>query len=78
AIQQTFFYNIHLEFAHGTILWTVAIVVAALLASGFLKNFFMTLFSFKDGQHSYIKSTLILAFLAELVFIIGNPNFDAS
>lgn len=78
AIQQTFFYNIHLGFAHGTILWTLAIVVAALLASGFLKNFFMTLFSFKDGQHSYIKSTLILAFLAELVFIIGNPNFDAS
>ena len=38
----------------------------------------MTLASFRDKQHSYIKSTLILAFLAELVFLIGNPNFDVS
>lgn len=78
AIQQTFFYNIRLDFTNGTILWTVAIVVGALIASGFLKNFFQTLFSFKEESHRYIKSTIILAFLAELVFIIGNPNFELS
>lgn len=78
AIQQTFFYNIGLHFTNDKILWTLAIIGGALLVSGFLKNFIMTLASFRDKQHSYIKSTLILAFLAELVILIGNPNFDAS
>jgi hypothetical protein len=78
AIQQTFFYNIGLHFTNDKILWTLAIIGGALLVSGFLKNFIMTLASFRDKQHSYIKSTLILAFLAELVFLIGNPNFDVS
>lgn len=78
AIQQTFFYNISLHFSHDKILWTLAIVGGALVVSGFLKNFLLALISFKDKQHSYIKSTLVLTFLMELVFIIGNPNFDVS
>lgn len=78
AIRQTFVYNIGLDFTGDKILWTVAILGGALLVSGFLKNFFLTLLSFKNQQHIYIKTTLVLAFLAELVFIIGNPNFDVS
>ena len=78
AIQQTFLFNMSLDFGHDQILWTLAIVGGALLVSGFLKHFIMTLFSFKKGKHTYIKSTLVLAFLVELVFIIGNANFDVS
>ena len=78
AIQQTFLFNVSLDFGHDQILWTLAIVGGALLVSGFLKNFLMTLFSFKNGKHTYIKSTLVLTFLVELVFIIGNANFDLS
>lgn len=78
AIQQTFLYNISLNFANEKILWTLAIVGGALLVSGFLKHFFQTLFSLKNTEHRFIKITVILTFLAQLIFIIGNPNFDPS
>lgn len=78
AIQQTFFYNISLDFLYKGILWTLLIVGGALVASGFLKNFIQSLLSLKNEAHRYIKVTILLAFLAQLVFIIGNANFELS
>ncbi len=35
-------------------------------------------FSFKQGRHTYIKVLLLLTFLVQCVFIIGNANFQWS
>lgn len=78
AIQQTFFYNLSLNFAYTGILWVSLIVGGALLVSGFLKNGIQSLLSLKYGTHRYIKVTILLAFLVQLVFIIGNANFELS
>lgn len=78
AIQQTFFYNVSLNFTYDKFLWTLGLVGGALLVSGFLKSFIQVLIAFKDRSHRYIKLTIVLAFLAQLVFIVGNPNFELS
>lgn len=78
AIQQTFLYNLDLDFQHGNLYWALAVVAAFLLLSGFLKNFIQTLISFRQGKHTYIKVLILLTFLVQLVFIIGNVNFQWS
>ncbi len=78
AIQQTFFYNISLNFTYSDILWTILLVSCFLLVTGFFKNFLQTMVSLGDGRHSYIKWTVLLTFFAQLVFIIGNENFEVS
>lgn len=78
AIQQTFFYNISLNFTYSGILWTISIVGAFLVITGFFKNFLRTMISLGDGRYGYIKVTILLAFLLQLVFIVGNENFELS
>ncbi|MGT2753802.1 hypothetical protein [Streptococcus ovis] len=78
AIQQTFFYNVSLDFTHQDILWTALIVLGALVVSGFLKNFIQSILSLKEAFHRYITVTILLAFLLQLVFIVGNANFELS
>lgn len=78
AIQQTFFYNISLNFTYAGILWTILLVCGFLFVTGFFKNVLQTLVSLGDGRHSYIKATVVLTFFAQLVFIIGNENFEVS
>ncbi|WP_024377698.1 quinol oxidase [Streptococcus suis] len=78
AIQQTFLYNLQLDFHHSYLYLDLAIVSVFLLLSGFFKSFIQMLFSFKQGRHTYIKVLLLLTFLVQCVFIIGNANFQWS
>lgn len=78
AIQQTFFYNISLDFSYSGILWTILIVFGFLIVTGFFKNFLQTVISLADGRHGYIKATVLLTFILQLIFIIGNENFEIS
>lgn len=76
AIQQTFFYNIRLNFGYEGILWTAGLVLGVLVVTGFLKHILMTIASLGQKQHTYIKVVVLLGFLVQTLFIIGNPNFD--
>ncbi|ABP91219.1 Heme/copper-type cytochrome/quinol oxidase, subunit 1 [Streptococcus suis 98HAH33] len=78
AIQQTFLYNLQLDFHHSYLYLALAIVSVFLLLSGFFKSFIQMVFSFKQGRHTYIKVLLLLTFLVQCVFIIGNANFQWS
>lgn len=78
AIQQTFLYNISLDFSYKDFLWTLTIVMLFFLISGFLKNIFQTLTSIVQGKHTYIKVVVLLTVVLQTVFIIGNPNFEWS
>lgn len=78
AISQTFFYNLQLNFMSATILWVAGIVLLILFLTGFLKNFIMALASMASGKHLAIKMVVILTFLVQIVFILGNPVIDLS
>ena len=78
AINQTFIYNLSLDFTYSSILWTILIVCGVLLVSGFLHQLVATLGSLGRYKHRYIKVVVLLAFLAQLVFIVGMENFDIS
>ncbi|MGT2910091.1 quinol oxidase [Streptococcus cameli] len=76
AIQQTFLYTLSLEFTDASILWTLGTVFLFLVLSGFLVNLFRTMASLKAQSSRYIKIVVLLAFLVQLVFVIGNASFD--
>ncbi|HFU4024681.1 TPA: quinol oxidase [Streptococcus suis] len=78
AVQQTFFYNISLSFSYSNILWTLLAVLGFLVLTGFFKNFLQTIVSLGDGRHGYIKAIILLTFVSQLIFIIGNENFELS
>ncbi|HFU3715698.1 TPA: quinol oxidase [Streptococcus suis] len=78
AIQQTFLYNISLQFTYEGILMTLAVVFGFLLISGFLNHILTTLLSISKGRQTEIKLIMLLAFLVQMVFLIGNPNFEWS
>ena len=78
AIQQTFLYNISLNFTYDGIGIALVMVVGTLLVSGFLKNFVQTLLSLSTGQYGYLKVLLLLTFLVQTIFIIGNQNVELS
>lgn len=76
AIQQTFLYNLHLDFQHAGISFALAVVTGFLVFSGFLKNLVQTLASLGKGRHTYMKVILLLGFILQLLFVIGNPHFE--
>lgn len=76
AIQQTFLYNLHLDFQYADIYLTIALVSVFLLLSGFFKSMVQTLISLGQGKHTYIKIVLLLAFLVQLLFIVGTDSFQ--
>lgn len=78
AIQQTFLYNISLNFTYDGIGIALVMVVGTLLVSGFLKNSVQTLLSLSIGQYGYLKVLLLLTFLVQTIFIIGNQNVELS
>ncbi|MBY5034144.1 quinol oxidase [Streptococcus gallolyticus] len=78
AVSQTFFYNLQLDFMSENLLWVAGSLLLVLLCTGFLKNFVLALASMASGKHLALNSILILTFLAQLVFILGNPNVDLS
>ncbi|MCQ8261369.1 glycosyltransferase family 39 protein [Streptococcus suis] len=75
AIQQTFLYNLRLDFQYTDLYLTIAMVSGFLLLSGFFKSMVQTLISFGQGKHTYIKIILLLAFLVQLLFIVGTDHF---
>ncbi len=75
AIQQTFLYNLRLDFQYTDLYLTLAMVSGFLLLSGFFKSMVQTLISFGQGKHTYIKIILLLAFLVQLLFIVGTEHF---
>ncbi|HFI0120829.1 TPA: quinol oxidase [Streptococcus suis] len=75
AIQQTFLYNLRLDFQYTDLYLTLAMVSGFLLLSGFFKSMVQTLISFGQGKHTYIKIILLLAFLVQLLFIVGTDHF---
>ncbi|HFU4000369.1 TPA: quinol oxidase [Streptococcus suis] len=76
AIQQTFLYNLHLDFQYADIYLTIALISVFLLLSGFFKSMVQTLISFGQGKHTYIKIVLLLGFLVQLLFIVGTDSFQ--
>ncbi|HFI0634343.1 TPA: quinol oxidase [Streptococcus suis] len=76
AIQQTFLYNLRLDFQYTDLYLTLAMVSGFLLLSGFFKSMVQTLISFGQGKHTYIKIILLLAFLVQLLFIVGMDSFQ--
>ncbi|HEM3683678.1 TPA: quinol oxidase [Streptococcus suis] len=78
AIQQTFLYNLRLEFVPTSLYFALAIFSAFLVFSGFLKNIFQTLFSLGTGKYTYLKILALLAFVIQSVFIIGDAAFHWS
>lgn len=74
AIQQTFLYNLNLDFQYAGLYVTLALVAGFLLLSGFFKGFIQTVSSFGQGRYTHIKVLILLVFVAQLVFIIGTPN----
>ncbi|HEM4051150.1 TPA: quinol oxidase [Streptococcus suis] len=76
AIQQTFLYNLRLDFQYADLYLTVALVSGFLLLSGFFKSLIQTIISFGQGKHTYIKIVLLLAFLVQLLFIVGTDHFQ--
>lgn len=78
AIQQTFLHNSSLHFQYDHIWQTLLIVSGSLLVSGFLHFFVATIFSLQKMKHFYIKLLMLLAFLAQLLFIVGNKSFEVS
>lgn len=75
AIQQTFLYNLRLDFQYTDLYLTIAMVSGFLLLSGFFKSMVQTLISFGQGKHTYIKIILLLAFLVQLLLIVGTDHF---
>ncbi|HEM6191363.1 TPA: quinol oxidase [Streptococcus suis] len=78
AIQQTFLYNLRLEFVPTSLYFALAMFSAFLVFSGFLKNIFQTLLSIGRGGNNYFKVLILLIFLTQSIFIIGTPNFQWS
>lgn len=78
AIQQTFLYNLRLEFVPTSLYFALAMFSAFLVFSGFLKNIFQTLFSLGTGKYTYLKVLALLAFVIQTVFIIGDADFHWS
>ena len=78
AIQQTFLYNLRLDFQHATVLMDLTIVILFLLLSGFVKNAIHTLFSFRQEKYTYIKVLMLLVFTIQLIFIVGSAHFQWS
>ncbi|HFR3538975.1 TPA: quinol oxidase [Streptococcus suis] len=74
AIQQTFLYNLNLDFQYAGLYVTPALVAGFLLLSGFFKGFIQTVSSLGQGLHTHIKVLILLVFIAQLVFIIGTQN----
>lgn len=74
AIQQTFLYNLNLDFQYAGLYVTLAVVAGFLLLSGFFKGFIQTVSSLGQGRNTHIKVLILLVFVAQLVFIIGTPN----
>lgn len=75
AIQQTFLYNLRLDFQYTDLYLTIAMVSGFLLLSGFFKSMVQTLISFGQGKHTYIKIILLLAFLVQLLLIVGTDHY---
>ncbi|HFI0776442.1 TPA: quinol oxidase [Streptococcus suis] len=75
AIQQTFLYNLQLDFFNEDIRWTLVIVGCFMILSGFLKNILQTIFSFWKKSYTHMKTILLLTFLIQLLLIIGSPDF---
>ncbi|BDD41726.1 quinol oxidase [Streptococcus ruminantium] len=78
AIRQTFLYNLRLDFQHANLYWALAIVLGFLLLSGFFKGLIQTFLSLKKEVHGYIKILTLLTFFTQLIFIVGNVNFQWS
>lgn len=78
AIQQTFLYNLRLDFQHATVFMDLTIVILFLLLSGFVKNAIQTLFSFRQEKYTYIKVLMLLVFTIQLIFIVGSAYFQWS
>ncbi|HFI0645511.1 TPA: quinol oxidase [Streptococcus suis] len=76
AIQQTFLYNLRLDFQYVDLYLTIVLISVFLLLSGFFKSMVQTLISFGQGKHTYIKIVLLLAFLVQLLFIVGTDSFQ--
>ncbi|HFI0236910.1 TPA: quinol oxidase [Streptococcus suis] len=76
AIQQTFLYNLHLNFQYTDLYLTIALISVFLLLSGFFKSMVQTLISFGQGKHTYIKIVILLGFLVQLLFIVGTDSFQ--
>ncbi|HFH9840036.1 TPA: quinol oxidase [Streptococcus suis] len=76
AIQQTFLYNLRLDFQYTDLYLTIAMVSVFLLLSGFFKSMVQTLISFGQGKHTYIKIVILLGFLVQLLFIVGTDSFQ--
>ncbi|HFI0144584.1 TPA: quinol oxidase [Streptococcus suis] len=74
AIQQTFLYNLGLDFQYAGLYVTLAVVGGFLLLSGFFKGLIQTVFSFGQGRHNHIKVLMSLVFIVQLVSIIGTAN----
>ncbi|NQJ68654.1 quinol oxidase [Streptococcus suis] len=75
AIQQTFLYNLRLDFQYTDLYLTIAMVSGFLLLSGFFKSLIQTIISFGQGKHTYIKIIILLAFLVQLLLIVGTDHF---
>ncbi|HEM3177884.1 TPA: quinol oxidase, partial [Streptococcus suis] len=67
AIQQTFLYNLQLDFFNEDIRWTLVIVGCFMILSGFLKNILQTIFSFWKKSYTHMKTILLLTFLIQLL-----------
>ncbi|HFU4377281.1 TPA: quinol oxidase [Streptococcus suis] len=74
AIQQTFLYNLGLDFQYAGLYVTLAVVGGFLLLSGFFKGLIQIVFSFGQGRHNHIKVLMLLVFIIQLVSIIGTSN----